>query len=144
MISVTYRLLQSRYCFINNRLSFYSPNCCRTSGLSFPVEKLVKSIIIKKIKQIDFRLILYSPLLLCYIDDKSELKGATSKLLTTGFLPNAMTGLSTCNFHPSFRIKPINFCPQTKFVFSSFLRLWATRPLLCVIVVFLQHHSEGD
>lgn len=47
MISVTYRLLQSRYCFIYNRLSFYSPNRCRTLGLPFLVEKLVKSIIIK-------------------------------------------------------------------------------------------------
>ena len=123
MISVTYRLLQSRYCFIYNRLSFYSPNCCRTSGLPFLVEKLVKSIIIK-IKQIDLRLILYSPLLLCYIDDKSELKGATSKLLTTGFLHNAMTGLSTCNFHPSFRIKSINVCEQ-KLIKSYFLFIHA-------------------
>ena len=91
-----------------------------------------------KIKQIDLHLILYSSLLLCYIDDKSELKGATSKLLTTGFLPNAMTGLSTCNFHPSFRILVLN---HNYFLIS---RLWATCPLLCVIVVFLQHHSEGD
>ena len=42
MLSVTHRLLQSRYCFINNRLSFYNPNRCRTSGLSFPVEKVSK------------------------------------------------------------------------------------------------------
>lgn len=122
MLSVTYRLLQSRYCFIYNRLSFYSPNRCRTLGLPFLVEKLVKSIIIK-IKQIDFRLILYSPLLLCYIDDKSELKGATSKLLTTGFLPNAMTGLSTCNFHPSFSIlywfNSSNFLISTPMGYSS-------------------------
>lgn len=93
-------------------------------------------------KQIDLRLILYSPLLLCYIDDKSELKGATSKLLTTGFLPNAMTGLSTCNFHPSFRITYHFFVRKQKLF--SLQRLWATCPLLCVIVVFLQHHSEGD
>ena len=92
-----------------------------------------------KIKQIDLHLILYSSLLLCYIDDKSELKGATSKLLTTGFLPNAMTGLSTCNFHPSFRI--LYWFNSSNFLIS---RLWATCPLLCVIVVFLQHHSEGD
>ena len=91
-------------------------------------------------KQIGFRLILYSSLLLCCIDDKSELKGATSKLLTTGFLPNAMTGLSTCNFHPSFRIL-YRFNIRKYFLIS---RLWATHPLLCVIVVFLQHHSEGD
>lgn len=63
---------------------------------------ILQLILIKKI-QIDFRLILYNPQLLGDMDDKSEPRVATSKLLTIGIIPLTITGLTTCNTHSSFR-----------------------------------------